>query len=73
MTEPLPQAGGEVLLERHVPARAVADALGVSLKTLHAWESAGIIHPVRIRGRRYFAETEVRALWAKRLDIVLNQ
>ena len=48
--------------ERLLPAAMVANLFGVSLRTLRNWEMAHLLAPVRLRGRRYYPASAVRAL-----------
>ena len=49
--------------KRLLPARVVADLLGVCLKTLHNWEDREILKPEkRINTRRYYSADAVEAL-----------
>lgn len=53
-----------------VPARDVAAAYNVTLRTLSNWEKQGILEPVRIAGRRYYRSADLlklqdKKLWAK--------
>ena len=43
-------------------AGEVAETFSVTLRTLANWETAGILIPQRIRGRRYFSIAEVETL-----------
>jgi DNA-binding transcriptional MerR regulator len=46
-----------------LPAAEVARIFGIDIRTLWNWEHAGVLVPAaRIRGRRYFARTEVERL-----------
>jgi DNA-binding transcriptional MerR regulator len=50
-----------------VPARDVAAAHNVTLRTLTNWERKGILEPVRIAGRRYYRSADLRKLQERRL------
>jgi len=45
-----------------MPSAGVAELFGVTLRTLRNWRRAGILTPVRIRGRNYYAITDIEAL-----------
>jgi DNA-binding transcriptional MerR regulator len=50
-----------------VPARDVAAAYNVTLRTLSNWEKQGILEPVRLAGRRYYRSADLLKLQEKRL------
>jgi DNA-binding transcriptional MerR regulator len=50
-----------------VPARDVAAAHNVTLRTLSNWAKQGILEPVRIAGRRYYRSADLLKLQEKRL------
>jgi len=50
-----------------VPARDVAAAHNVTLRTLTNWERKNILQPVRIAGRRYYRSTDLLKLQENRL------
>jgi DNA-binding transcriptional MerR regulator len=50
-----------------VPARDVAAAHNVTLRTLTNWERKGILQPVRIAGRRYYRGADLLKLQEDRL------
>jgi len=43
-------------------AREVAETFGVTQRTLSNWESAGVLIPQRIRGRRYYPVAVVETM-----------
>ena len=47
---------------RLLPAAEVARLFGVTVRTLRNWRRAGLLRPVRIRGRVYFAIAELERL-----------
>ena len=50
-----------------IPARDVASAHNVTLRTLANWERNGVLVPLRISGRRYYRTADVLKLWENRL------
>ncbi|MCA3155080.1 MAG: MerR family transcriptional regulator [Burkholderiales bacterium] len=53
-----------------IPARDVAEACNVTLRTLTNWERKGVLLPLRISGRRYYRSADLlrlqeRHLWAQ--------
>jgi len=53
-----------------VPARDVAAAHNVTLRTLANWERKGVLVPLRISGRRYYRSSDLlrlqeQTLWAR--------
>lgn len=50
-----------------VPARDVAAAHNVTLRTLSNWAKQGILEPVRIAGRRYYRSADLLKLQEIRL------
>ena len=64
---------GETTGERLLTARSVAAMFGRTLRTLSNWESRGLLIPLRHAGLRYYRESEVRELWLRSDDIVMDQ
>ncbi len=50
-----------------VPARDVAAAHNVTLRTLANWERKGVLVPLRISGRRYYRSSDLLRLQEERL------
>lgn len=50
-----------------IPARDVASAHNVTLRTLANWERNGVLVPLRISRRRYYRAADVLKLWENRL------
>ncbi len=50
-----------------VPARDVAAAYNVTLRTLSNWAKQGILEPVRIAGRRYYRSADLLKFQENRL------
>jgi len=50
-----------------IPAREVAAAHNVTLRTLSNWQKQGILEPVRIAGRRYYRSADLLKLHENRL------
>lgn len=46
-------------LQEMLPAAAVTAAFRIDRRTLTNWEVAGVLVPIRILGRRYYALTDV--------------
>lgn len=61
MVEGVPGAA-DAPQDRLVPADKVAVMVGRSLRTLSNWETAGVLVPVRVRGRRLYRLSDVLAL-----------
>jgi DNA-binding transcriptional MerR regulator len=47
---------------RFLPAAEVARLFGVTVRTVRNWRRAGLLRPVRIRGRVYFSVEEIELL-----------
>lgn len=45
-----------------MPARRVAELIGVTGRTLANWRSEGLLIPTVIQGRNYYLESDVAAL-----------
>lgn len=50
-----------------IPARDVASAHNVTLRTLANWERKGVLVPLRISGRRYYRSSDLLRLQENRL------
>jgi len=48
----------EKLLTRH----DLADAFQVTTLTIHRWEEAGIIKGIKILGKKYYSENQIKSL-----------
>ena len=48
--------------DRLLPAAEVAVIMSCTLRTLNNWERAGLLRPVRIRGRRLYRLSDLDAL-----------
>ena len=69
MASPSGKTTGEKLLD----ARSVAETFGRTLRTLSNWERSGLLVPIRHAGLRYYRVSEVRELWLRSNDIVMDQ
>ena len=45
-----------------LPAKRAAELFGITLRSLSNWEHAGVLVPLRIRGRRYYLIAEIQNL-----------
>lgn len=72
MSAPLEMALPRLGLDQDhaLSARQVASLFGRTTRTLANWAAKGILIPKVINRRRYYLESEVRALWLNKQNIV---